>query len=126
MTSAGTLFSRDPADARGVGGFILVAPRGARPEGNGGEESESLIDSGPQKVQHRFGGFKDKIDLISITIGVRTKSSTDLERAAAARSIAADFFVLTPMANKLKEVRKYNFSLSHCTFWDPECGVLLH
>ena len=34
---------------------------------------------------------------ISVTIGLQTKNSSDLERAAAARSIADEFFVWNPL-----------------------------
>ena len=49
-------------------------------------------DSGSQKVQHRFGGFKHKVRLISMTKRGASKNSSDLERAPGARSIAAEFF----------------------------------
>ena len=52
-------------------------------------------DSGSQKVQHRFGGFKHKVRLISTTKMVHLKNSSDLERAPGARSIAAEFFKCT-------------------------------
>ena len=52
-------------------------------------------ESGSQKVQHLFGGFKVKANIISITNQVPTENSTDLERAESARSIAAGFIVGT-------------------------------
>ena len=52
-------------------------------------KSHSLLESGSQKVQHLFGGFKVKTNIISITNQVPAENSADLERADSARSIAA-------------------------------------
>ena len=40
------------------------------------------VDSGSQKVQHRFGGFKHKSETISITKMGGPDFSSDLERGA--------------------------------------------
>ena len=48
-----------------------------------------FLESGSQKVQHLFGGFKVKANIISITNQVPAENSADLERADSARSIAA-------------------------------------
>ena len=48
--------------------------------------------SGSQKVQQLFSGFKYNSEIISITKMGGSEISSDLERAAAARSIAAEFF----------------------------------
>ena len=47
---------------------------------------------GPKRCQHRFGGFKHKVRLISMTKRGASKNSSDLGRAPGARSIAAEFF----------------------------------
>ena len=51
-----------------------------------------MEDSGSQKVQHFFGGFKHESGIIQLTKVVTTENSTDLEWGAAPRSIADDFF----------------------------------
>ena len=48
-------------------------------------------DSGSQKVQHRFGGFKHKSETISITKMGGSEFSSELEGAPGARSIADEF-----------------------------------
>ena len=54
---------------------------------------ELLTDSGSQKVQHRFGGFKHYNQPTTLTKMVHIKNSSDLERAPGARSNADEFFV---------------------------------
>ena len=79
-----------------------------------------LAETGSQKLQHGLGGFKHQIRLYSITRGLQTKYSSDLERAAAARSIAAYFVVCNPIVKKLQRCEDTRFSPSRCTFWDPD------
>ena len=50
-----------------------------------------MKDSGSQKVQHRFGGFKHKVRIISTAKMIHLENSSDLEQAPGARSIAAEF-----------------------------------
>ena len=52
-------------------------------------------DSGSQKMQYLFDGFKVKSLFASITNQVPTENSADLERAPGARSIGAYFVVGT-------------------------------
>ena len=53
-----------------------------------------VCDSGSQKVQHLFGGFKRKINNCSTIRMNKMKNSSDLERAPGARSIGDELYVL--------------------------------
>ena len=62
----------------------------------------AAAESGSQKVQHFFGGFKHESEIIQLTKVVTTENSTDLERGAAPRSIADEFSVVTTLVQKLQ------------------------
>ena len=53
------------------------------------------LDSGSQKVQHRFGGFKHNIYLTSITSQVPATKHAAIDRAPGARSKSVEFSVGT-------------------------------
>ena len=58
-------------------------------------------DSGSQKVQHRFGGFKHKIELNFESRIVVSTNSPDLERGPGTRSIGEEFFETTILVIEL-------------------------
>ena len=60
-----------------------------------GARGMAAPDSGSQKMQYLFDGFKVKSLFASITNQVPTENSADLERAPGARSIGAYFVVGT-------------------------------
>ena len=74
------------------------------------------MDSGSQKVQHRFGGFKHKSETISITRMVHSENSSDLERAAAAASIAAEFSECTILVIELQRCENTAFHFHTAPF----------
>ena len=49
-----------------------------------------------------------------------SENSSDLERAAAARSIAVEFLEVRMAIEKLQRCENQYFSRSRCTFWDPD------
>ena len=49
-----------------------------------------------------------------------SENSSDLERAAAARSIAVEFLEVRMAVQKLQRCEYQYFSRSRCTFWDPD------
>ena len=83
-----------------------------------------VCDSGSQKVQHLFGGFKRKIKNCSTIRMNKMKNSSDLERAPGARSIGDEFYVLFIRVAELQRCENSSNSRSRCTFWDPESSVL--
>ena len=80
----------------------------------------AAFDSGSQKVQHVFDGFKYNCESSSLTIDGPPENSSDLERAGAARSIDDKFSGGPSIVRKLRRCEVKWFSLSRCTFWDPE------
>ena len=60
-----------------------------------------LFSRAPKMCSTYFGGFKDKNDNCSITIGFQTKNSSDLEPGTVPRSIAVEFFVWNPIVIEL-------------------------
>ena len=58
-------------------------------------------ESGSQKVQHRFGGFKHKIELNFESRIVVSTNSPDLERGPGTRSIGEEFFETTILVIEL-------------------------
>ena len=53
------------------------------------------FESGSQKVQHVFDGFKDKIYLTSVTSQVPAMKHAAIDRADSARSKSVEFSVGT-------------------------------
>ena len=53
-----------------------------------------------------------------------SENSSDLERAAAARSIAVEFLEVRMAVQKLQRCEYQYFSRSRCTFWDPDSGAV--
>ena len=74
------------------------------------------IDSGSQKVQHRFGGFKHKSETISITRMVQSENSSDLERVPGTRSIAAEFSECTILDIELQRCENTAFHFHTAPF----------
>ena len=83
-----------------------------------------VSDSGSQKVQHVFDGFKYNCESSSLTIDGPPENSSDLERAGAARSIDDKFSGGPSIVRKLRRCEVKWFSLSRCTIWDPESRVI--
>ena len=67
-------------------------------------------------MQHRFGGFKHKSEIISITRMVHSETSSDLERAAAARSIADEFSECTILVIELHRCENTTFHFHTAPF----------
>ena len=75
-----------------------------------------VVDSGSQKVQHHFGGFKHKSETISITKMVNPEKSSDLERVAATRSIAVEFSEFTILVIELQRCENTAFHFHAAPF----------
>ena len=73
-------------------------------------------ESGSQKVQHHFGGFKHKSETISITKMVNSENSSDLERVAATRSIAVKFSEFTILVIELQRCENTAFHFHAAPF----------
>ena len=73
-------------------------------------------ESGSQKVQHHFGGFKHKSETISITKMVNSENSSDLERVAATRSIAVEFSEFTILVIELQRCENTAFHFHAAPF----------
>eukprot|EP00966_Prymnesium_polylepis_P288194 6656543-Prymnesium_polylepis.1 len=72
-----------------------------------------------------MGGVMDKIDDCSIPIGVLIEHSSDLERRAAPRSIAGQFFTLDPNGYRVMRVpirAVFHTDVVHIYWiWEPDC-----
>ena len=81
------------------------------------------LESGSQKVQHHFGGFKHKSETISITKMVNSENSSDLERVAATRSIAVEFSEFTILVIELQRCENTAFHFHAAPFGirTPRC-----
>ena len=77
---------------------------------------EAANESGSQKVQHHFGGFKHKSETISITKMVNSENSSDLERVAATRSIAVEFSEFTILVIELQRCENTAFHFHAAPF----------
>ena len=64
-----------------------------------------------QYVYHFFPRSQTLSGHISVTIGLQTKSSTEIDRAAAARSKSADLFVCNPIVTEIwqNEIQAFFF-----------------
>ena len=98
-------------------------PRGEGQEREGEEEGkgeEHTEDSGSQKLHH----FSEKCLTShlhsSVSRGFRTKNSSAIDRAAAARSESDEFFVLNPLVIEQGLIQCLKPPKRRCTFWDPE------
>ena len=87
-------------------------------------------DSGSQKLHH----FSEKCLTShlhsSVSRGFRTKNSSAIDRAAAARSESDEFFVLNPLVIEQGLIQCLKPPKRCCNFWDPEsktrAASLLH
>ena len=77
-------------------------------------------DSGSQKLHH----FSEKCLTShlhsSVSRGFRTKNSSAIDRAAAARSESDEFFVLNPLVIEQGLIQCLKPPKRCCNFWDPE------
>ena len=80
-------------------------------------------DSGSQKLHH----FSEKCLTShlhsSVSRGFRTKNSSAIDRAAAARSESDEFFVLNPLVIEQGLIQCLKPPKRCCNFWDPESNL---
>eukprot|EP00966_Prymnesium_polylepis_P306374 7079680-Prymnesium_polylepis.1 len=103
------------------------------PAGSGGDHSVRL----PICMRSTFfGGFKEKIDHISITRIRRSENSSDFSSGTVPRSIADEFCFgpLRILVSSKSTISRYSilryettnlrFSQKGCTYWEPDCTPL--
>ena len=81
-----------------------------------GHTSLHEIDSGSHKVQHFFNAISLKIKANLLTIDGPPENSSDLERAAAARSIADEFSGGPSIVNALQRCENTRFHIHTAPF----------
>ena len=77
---------------------------------------ESVPESGSQKVQHDLHAISLKIEASLLTIDGPPENSTDLERAAAARSIDDEFSGGPSIVNELQRCENAAFHIHAAPF----------
>ena len=75
-----------------------------------------FLDSGSHKVQHFFNAISLKIKANLLTIDGPPENSSDLERAAAARSIADEFSGGPSIVNALQRCENTRFHIHTAPF----------